>query len=113
MTAEHAEGKLRQQAETARQEEVIHASRTARDLAGQLLAQGRTAEGLAWLVHAARKNPHDATIAPRLASVLVSRRFLVPEAPPLELGSRVHTTVFSPDGSRTFILGGQASTEST
>ncbi|HEY5552410.1 MAG TPA: serine/threonine-protein kinase, partial [Opitutaceae bacterium] len=102
--SERAESELRRQADEAREHEAIRASRTARDLAGQLLAQSRTAEGLAWLVHAARKNPRDTTIAPRLASVLASRRFLVPEAAPLELGSRVHTMFFFPDGARIFIL---------
>jgi len=102
--SERAGAELRRQADEARNHEAIRASRTARDLAGQLLAQGRTAEGLAWLVHAARKDPRDATIAPRLASVLASRRFLVPEGAPLEMGSRVHTMFFSPDGARMFIL---------
>jgi serine/threonine protein kinase/WD40 repeat protein len=102
--SERAEAELRRQADVARENETVRAAQTARDLAGQLLTQGRTSEGLAWLVHAARKNPRDSTIASRLASVLASRRFLVPEAAPLELGSRIHATFFTPDGSHIFVL---------
>ena len=98
--AERVESELRRQAEEARVDAEINAARTARDLAGQLLDRGRTSEGIAWLVHAARKNPGDAVIAPRLASLLTMRNFLRPEGAPLQLGSRVIYGRFSPDGRR-------------
>jgi eukaryotic-like serine/threonine-protein kinase len=89
VVSERAEATLRREAESAREAETIRASRTARELGGELLAEGRSAEGLAWLVHAARKNPRDATIAPRLASALALRNFLLPAGPPLKFPSRV------------------------
>jgi serine/threonine protein kinase/WD40 repeat protein len=89
VASERAEATLRRQAEQAREAETVRSSRTARDLAERLLAEGRSAEGLAWLVHAARKNPGDRTIAPRLASVLAARNFWLPAGPPLTFPSRV------------------------
>jgi serine/threonine protein kinase/WD40 repeat protein len=103
VVSERAEARLRRQAEEAQETEAIRASRTARDLAGQLLAQGHSAEGLAYLVHAARKNPRDATIAPRLACALTSRNFLLPEGPPLKFPSRV-MNVHYVDAGRTIAV---------
>ena len=40
-------------------------------------------------MYAARKNPRDATLAPRLASVLTSRNFLLPAGPPLKFPARI------------------------
>lgn len=109
MASEHAEATLRRQADAAREAETIRTSRTARDLAERLLAEGRSADGLAWLVYAARKNPLDFTIAPRLASVLTSRNFFLPVGPALTFPSRVSNlqyvdagrkvTVFCEDGT--------------
>ena len=104
VAAEESEGILRRRAETARQLETKRAAHTALMLAEQLLAQGRTAEGLAYLVHAARKDPQNPTIAPRLASILTARNFLLPDGAPLQLGSRVLRSRFFPDGQRIRIL---------
>jgi serine/threonine protein kinase/WD40 repeat protein len=104
VVAEQAEGKLRQQAEVARQDEEIRASRTARDLAGQFLADGRTTDGLAYLVHAARKNPRDTTIAPRLASLLVSRNYLLPVSAPLQFPSRVTHLEYTEAGKKIVVF---------
>jgi serine/threonine protein kinase/WD40 repeat protein len=98
VASERAEMTLRHQADAAREAETIRASRTARDLAERLLAEGRSADGLAWLVHAARKNPRDSTIAPRLASALTSRNFVLP-AGTLNLGSPVMNVHYT-DGGR-------------
>ncbi len=113
VVSEHAEAALRREAELAHQAETIRASRTARDLAERLLAEGRSADGLAWLVYAARKNPRDGTIAPRLSSVLASRNFFLPVGPALEFPSRVSNinyvdagrkaAVFCEDGTIGFI----------
>ena len=104
VAAERSEGELRQQAEIARQLETKRVARTALVLAEQLLGQGRTAEGLAHLVQAARKDPHNPTIAPRLASILTAHNFLLPDGAPVQLGSSVRFIRFSPDGQRIEIV---------
>ncbi|HWA27999.1 MAG TPA: protein kinase [Lacunisphaera sp.] len=102
--AEQAEGRLRQQAETARAEEVKRAARTALDLANRNLADGHIADGLAYLVYAARKEPANQTLGPRIASVLASHNFLIPQAAPFACGSRVLALRYAQDG-RTFNVG--------
>jgi serine/threonine protein kinase len=52
-----------QQTEVARVAEVKRAARTALDLANRNLADGRVADGLAYLVYAARKDPGNRTLA--------------------------------------------------
>ncbi|MBI5693964.1 MAG: protein kinase [Verrucomicrobia bacterium] len=83
--AEASETRLRQQTESARQLETRRVARTALALAGELLDRGETASGLAQLVYAARKDPANPTIAPRLASLLTTRSFLTPHRLPLHL----------------------------
>jgi serine/threonine protein kinase/WD40 repeat protein len=102
--AERAESGLRHEAETARELETKRASRTAFELAGQLLDKGQTADGLAFLVQAARKDPGNTLIAPRLASVLTSRNFLIPLGIPFQCKSRVLAVRFTNDG-RSFLVG--------
>ncbi|MEO7700235.1 MAG: WD40 repeat domain-containing serine/threonine protein kinase [Opitutus sp.] len=102
--AEREQTRLRQQADSARVQETKRASRTALDLAGQLLEKGQTAEALAYMVHAARKDPANATIAPRLASVLTSHNFLLPESAPFQCRSRVLAMRFTNDG-RSLLVG--------
>ncbi|HEY5551739.1 MAG TPA: serine/threonine-protein kinase, partial [Opitutaceae bacterium] len=65
--AEHAETQLRHEAEVGRDRETKRAARTALNLARQLLAEGKTADALAYFVHAARKDPGNSAIAARLA----------------------------------------------
>ncbi len=102
--AEQKEGKLRRQSEVARTDEVKRAAHTALDLANRHLADGRVADGLAYLVYAARKDPRNRTLAPRLASVLASHNFALLRAAPYPCNSRVLALRFAPDG-RTFFVG--------
>ncbi len=104
MLAEKKEGELRQQADVARSDEVRRAARTALDLANHHLAEDRIADGLAYLVYAARKNPLNSAVAPRLASVLTSANFILPEGVPIECGSRIVAMRYALDG-RTFMAG--------
>ena len=80
------------------------AARTALELANRNLADGRVAEGLAYLVYAARKDPVNPALAPRIASVLTSYHFAIPRAAPLACGSRVLAFRFAGDG-RSFFAG--------
>jgi WD40 repeat protein/tRNA A-37 threonylcarbamoyl transferase component Bud32 len=107
--AEQAEGRLRQQAETARAEEVKRTARTALDLANRNLADGHAADGLAYLVYAARRDPLNRTLGPRLASALASRNFLIPQAALLACGSRVLALHFAQDG-RSCLVGAEDGT---
>jgi WD40 repeat protein len=98
IVAEQAESRLRQQAEAAREFETKRSSRTALDLAGQLLEKGQTADALAYLVYAAQKDPGNALIAPRLVSVLAAQNFLLPLGAPWQYGSRVLALRYTRDG---------------
>jgi serine/threonine protein kinase/WD40 repeat protein len=98
VVAEQAESRLRHEADQAREFETKRSSRTALDLAGQLLEKGQTADALAYLVYAAQKDPGNALIAPRLASVLTSHNFLIPEGAPFQCGSRVLAVHYTADG---------------
>ena len=101
--AEQAETRLRQQAEVEREVETKRVGQAALTLAGQLLEEGRTADALAYFVHAARKDPDIPTIAPRLLSVLTSRNFLLPQGAPFQCESRVLAIRFSQYGHSLFI----------
>jgi serine/threonine protein kinase/WD40 repeat protein len=101
--AEKTESQLRQEADRARKLEMKNASRTALDLAGQLLEKGQTADALAYLVYAAQEDPGNVTIAPRLASVLTAHNFLIPEGAPFECGSRVLAVHYTVDGRSIYI----------
>ena len=98
VAAERAENELRVEAEAGRVREIKRSARTALSLSRQLLADGRTADGLAYLVHAARRDPENTAIAARLAAVLTSRNFLLPEHVPFECGSRVIALRYTNDG---------------
>ena len=98
VAAERAENELRVEAEAGRVREIKRSSRTALNLSRQLLADGRTADGLAYLVHAARRDPENTAIGARLAAVLTSRNFLLPEHVPFECGSRVLALHYTGDG---------------
>jgi serine/threonine protein kinase/WD40 repeat protein len=87
LLAEQQQAELRHQAETARELEVRRTNRTSLALAEQLMREGKTSDGLAYLVHVARKDPSNLTLAPRIASVLTSRNFLPPSAAPVRLAS--------------------------
>ncbi len=78
VAAEKSEEKLRQQAEAARIAEARLASRTSLALAEKLLPEGRTSEGLAHLVRAARSDAANSAIGPRLISALAFRSYAEP-----------------------------------
>ncbi|MEO6001838.1 MAG: protein kinase [Opitutus sp.] len=103
VSAEREQSRLRQHADTARVQETKRASRTALNLAGRLLAENKTADALAYFVQAARKDPENRTIAPRLASVLTSRNFLLPERAPFQCGSRVLGLRYTTDGGSVLV----------
>jgi serine/threonine protein kinase/WD40 repeat protein len=103
VVAEQAESRLRQQADAARKLETKNAGRTALNLAGQLLEKAKVADALAYLVYAAQKDPDNTLIAPRLASVLTSHNFLIPEGAPLQCDSRVLALRYSNDGRSIYI----------
>ncbi|HEX2099768.1 MAG TPA: serine/threonine-protein kinase, partial [Candidatus Synoicihabitans sp.] len=100
LAAEHQEGVLRREAEDARAAEATRASRTARELAEQFFTEGRTAEGLAYLVHAARKDPGNPTLGPRLASAITLHNYLIPVQSPLRLPADVTHVDYLQDGRR-------------
>src|SRR5262249_25651883 len=81
--AEKTAEQLHRDAEVSRAAEALRASRTSLVLAEQLLQTGRTAEGLAPLVRAARSDPTNAAVGPRLLSALVFRSFAEPVGEPL------------------------------
>jgi WD40 repeat protein len=83
---------------------VKRAARTSLELANRNFSEGRVADGLAYLVYAARKDPMNPILAPRLASVLASHNFILPQSAPFECGSRVIAIRYALDG-RTFMAG--------
>jgi eukaryotic-like serine/threonine-protein kinase len=99
LVAERAESQLRQEAVDARTSEARRANRAVIDLANERLSQGRTSEGLAYLAAAARQDPANPTIAPRLASVLAARNFMLPQGPVAEHAAAVLALEYSTDGS--------------
>jgi WD40 repeat protein len=100
VVAERAEGTLRHQAEEAKQAESARVSRTARELSRQFFEQGKVGDGLAYLVHAAQKNPANETIAPQLVSALASRNFLWPIHAPIAFSSSVLYVGYLEQGKR-------------
>jgi serine/threonine protein kinase/WD40 repeat protein len=101
--AEKSETTLRLAAEVGRAKEIERAARTALEQANRDLEEDRVPDGLAWLVQAARKDPFSPVLAPRIASVLASHAYLLPDGAPVECGSRVVATRFTRDGSRFFV----------
>lgn len=88
----------------ARRLEFQRASRNDARIGSQLLDDGRVGDGLAQLIRAGRKDPHNPIIAPRLASALASRQWLLPEATPLAHAARVVWQDFSEDGKSLGLL---------
>jgi WD40 repeat protein len=103
LAAEQKEGELRHEAEKARELESKRSSRSALDLAEQLLQKGDVAKALAYFVHAARKDPGNSSIAPLLASIITAHNFLLPEAVPYQCGSRVLALRYTNDGRSIYI----------
>ncbi|MEO7799911.1 MAG: WD40 repeat domain-containing serine/threonine protein kinase [Opitutaceae bacterium] len=102
--AEQTAIELGQRADQARAEELKRAARTSLLLADRNFADGRVSDGLAWLVYAARKDPLNPILAPRIASLLASHNFILAEGEPFECRSRVVAIRYSLDG-RTYMAG--------
>lgn len=63
------------------------------------LQRGEVAEGLAYLAHVLRKDPHNRIAAQRLLSVLNHHSFALPSAPPLLHAKSCNSATWSADGS--------------
>jgi eukaryotic-like serine/threonine-protein kinase len=102
----------REKTETARKNAVIFAQRALQqreraeealrrqDLqrAEELLAEGDSSAGLAYLAGALHQDPTNAVLAQRLLNALSTRPLALPAGPPVNAGRFVHTARFSPDG---------------
>jgi serine/threonine protein kinase/WD40 repeat protein len=103
--AAHARAEMAEKSEgMLRRKTASRAAGTALEQANREFDQGRVSDGLAWLVYAGANDPFHPVIAPRIASVLASHSFLLPDGAPFECGSRVAATRFAGDG-RTFFVG--------
>lgn len=100
VAAEKSETALRWQVESARVAEAAQSSRTSQALAEQLFRSGRTPEALAHLVRAARADPSNLTISPRLASALVYRSFAEAVGKPFVHTSPLRYAGYIGDGRR-------------
>ncbi len=87
-----------------RRSEFQRISRTDARIGSRLLEEGRIADGLAFLVRAARTDPANHIVAPRIASVLTSRNFLLPEGTAVEHAAPVLWSAFSADGRNLGVL---------
>ncbi len=74
-------------------------------LASRLFTEGKTADGLAYLVRAARRDPENPVLAPRLLTALVGGNFLLPKQAPLSLPSPTLKQKYSADGRTLFAQG--------
>ena len=100
VVAEQSENRLRQQAETARTLEAKRVSHTSQALAEQLLQEGRTGEGLAHLVRAARSDPENYAIGPRLIAALAYRSYAEPVGAPIAHSTPLWGAGYCKDGRR-------------
>lgn len=104
----HAEQLRRDDARLAdeqRRAAAVLASQTNIVLASKLVEQGRTADALAYFVHAAELDPSNSLLAPRIMGALASRSFLLPNRPPLPLPSAAGVGRITADGSRVVFPG--------
>jgi WD40 repeat protein len=81
------------------------ASHTDVILASRLISEGKTTDGLTYLVRAARRDPENPVLAPRLLSVLLNGNFLLPTEAPLALPSPTLRQQWSADGQTLFVQG--------
>ncbi|MBM3854350.1 MAG: hypothetical protein FJ399_14525, partial [Verrucomicrobia bacterium] len=83
---------------------VEHASRVDVLLGSRLLDEGRIADGLAYLVSAARKDPANPVIAPRILTTLAGQNFFLPVGRPLDLSAHpVLSATYTGDGRKLVI----------
>jgi WD40 repeat protein/serine/threonine protein kinase len=105
VVAEKTERELRERAVDDFQLGQKRSSRTDFKLGSRLLDEGHAGEGLAYLVRAARSDPQNHVVGPRLISAIVNRSFLLPDRPPLKLPSGVRWISCASDGSSVWVLG--------
>ncbi|MBI4625622.1 MAG: protein kinase, partial [Verrucomicrobia bacterium] len=105
VAAEKSAHELRQRTLDDYQLSLKRSSRADFSRGSRLLDEGNAAEGLAYLVRAARSDPHNSVITPRLVSALVMRNFLLPDRAPLKLSSAVRVISCTREGSAVWILG--------
>ncbi len=72
-------------------------------LASRLLDEGKTSEGLAYLVSAGRKDPSSDVIAPRILTSLIFHNYALPVAAPLKLPAAGLFGAYTADGKRIFV----------
>jgi WD40 repeat protein len=94
--------RAQRRAEQAAQAEAARSSRTDLSYGSQLLEQGKAAEGLAYLARAARSDPHNYAVGPRLISALAFRAFALPVGHEFLHQGAVNASV-SPDGRRLYV----------
>jgi WD40 repeat protein len=88
------------QARRAALEAAQRSSRSDFTNGNQLLEQGRTSEGLAFLARAAESDPQNYAVGSRLISALTARPFTVPVGPVYQHSDSTTVLGFSADGSR-------------
>ena len=86
--------------------EAHRASQTDLILASRLLDEDKVSDGLAHLVRAARRDPENPVLAPRLLSTLVKYNYLLPEGAPLALPAGGLVKAVPADGDRVIFAQG-------
>ena len=104
------EAALRQEAETRQRAEARRWSRSDTASSARLLEEGKTQDGLAFLVHAARIDRDNPLVVPRLLSALATHSFVAPYGPSVRLPSATSSaylsaTDFSTDGRLVGVFG--------
>ncbi len=87
----------------ARKAEAAQASRTDFMVGSKLLEEGKTPEGLAYLVRAGRTDPTNHVVATRLMSELAFRNFALPVGEPMEHAAELGWAGYSKDGRRCLV----------
>jgi WD40 repeat protein len=82
----------------SRSQEFARASQLDTEVAARLLEEGKIADGLAYLVRSGTKDPHNPNVAPRLASLLAGRNFLIPTSEAIAHDAELVVMGYSRDG---------------
>lgn len=97
--------RAQRRAEQAARDEAAQSSHTDFIFGSQLLEQSKVSEGLGYLVRAARSDPENSSIAPRLLSALAYRGFAIPTGVAMPHSSPLETTFYIGDGTRLIDFG--------
>jgi WD40 repeat protein len=97
--------RAQRRAEQHARDEAAQSSRTDFILGSRLLEESKTPEGLAYLVRAARSDPINEAIGPRLISALANRSFAAPVGTPMKMPTPVWWMRYSPNGQSVVCLG--------